>query len=118
MAVNFLNNRDASDLCLGKPPLKWIPISATLSEALSVLKRSGESHVSVWSCHHDRHSSSSACKCVGKICMVDVICFLSKEENLADPFKALEASVSDILQKGPPFIVRHLEPNSRFVICF
>ena len=133
MAVNFLNNREVSDLCLGKPPLKWVPIGATVAEALSALKKSGESHVSVWSCCSDHHSSSKiksfdnnnavivdspACKCVGKICMVDVICFLCKEENLADPFKALEASISQILLKAPPLSVRHLEPNSRFTTVF
>lgn len=130
MAVNFLNNREVSDLCLGKPPLKWVPIGATIAEALSALKKSGESHVSVWTCCSDQHSSSSsskiksfdhnnavvvdspACKCVGKICMGDVICFLCKEENLADPFKAVEAPVSQILLKAPPSSVRHLEPNS------
>ncbi|CAI9087490.1 OLC1v1021566C1 [Oldenlandia corymbosa var. corymbosa] len=129
MAVNFLTNREVSDLCLGKPPLKWVPAGASVSEALSALKRSGDSHVSVWSCSSDHSSSSSKsssgfddhnfvgnqssdCQCVGKICVVDVICFLCKEENLADPFKALEAPVSEVLPKSHPLFVKHLEPNS------
>lgn len=117
MAVSFLN-REVSDLCLGKPPLKPIPAEATVSEALTALKKSGETHVSVWSCDHTRkvveegEGGDSVCRCIGKICMVDVICFLCKEENLADPSKALQTPVKQILPNGNS-IVRHLDPNSR-----
>lgn len=110
MAVSFLVNREVSDLCLGKPPLKWVHVGSTISEALLALKRSGDSHLSVWRCSGPTNHSS--CECVGKICMVDLICFLAKEENLVNPLKAFEAPVYEILLKGPPFIVRHLEPNS------
>ncbi|KAM3285139.1 CBS domain-containing protein CBSX5 [Capsicum chacoense] len=112
MAVSFLN-REVSDLCLGKPALKPIPAGSTLSEALTALKKSGETHVSVWSCDHSRKvlEEDSACICIGKICMVDVILFLSKEENLVNPSKALQTPVSFILPEGNS-IVRHLDPNS------
>ncbi|XP_009779846.1 CBS domain-containing protein CBSX5-like [Nicotiana tabacum] len=118
MAVSFLN-REVSDLCLGKPALKPIPAKATVSEALTALKKSGETHVSVWSCDHSTKvleeeggaGADSVCRCVGKISMVDVICFLSKEENLVNPSKALETPVAQILPKGDS-IVRHLDPNS------
>ncbi|XP_059301448.1 CBS domain-containing protein CBSX5-like isoform X1 [Lycium ferocissimum] len=113
MAVTFLN-RNVSDLCVGKPALKPLPASATVAEALTALKKSGEPHVSVWSCDHSKKEvleGNCECLCVGKICMVDVICFLCKSENLDDPSKALETSVSQILPKEN-HIVRHLAPNS------
>lgn len=110
MALRFLN-REVSDLCLGKPELKWVAATATISDAVSALKSTGDTHISVWVCG-DRANGS--CVCVGKFCMADVILFLCREENLGEPFKALEAPVYDILPKGLP-IVRHLEPNSRFV---
>ncbi|OIS99239.1 PREDICTED: CBS domain-containing protein CBSX5-like [Nicotiana attenuata] len=113
MAVNFLN-RNVSDLCVGKPALRPLPAAATIAEALAVLKKSGEAHVSVWSCDHLKkvlEGSNCECCCVGKICLVDVICFLCKNENLDNPSKALEAPVSQILPKGD-YIVRHLAPNS------
>ncbi|XP_060202872.1 CBS domain-containing protein CBSX5-like isoform X2 [Lycium barbarum] len=112
MAVTFLN-RNVSDLCVGKPALKPLPASATVAEALTALKKASEPHVSVWSCDHSKKvlEGNCECLCVGKICMVDVICFLCKSENLDDPSKALETSVSQILPKGN-HIVRHLAPNS------
>lgn len=47
--------------------------------------------------------------------MVDVIVFLCKEENLLNPLDAIRSSVLDLLPKVKGQI-RHLEPNSRFVI--
>ncbi|MCD9640557.1 hypothetical protein HAX54_025924 [Datura stramonium] len=121
MEIRFLN-REVSDLCLGKPALRPIPALAT-AEALSLLKRSGETHVSVWICNHsssprkvleisaDTDDSIDECRCVGKISMVDVICFLCKQESLIDSSKALEVPIWKILPKGDS-IVRHLEHNS------
>lgn len=105
MAVSFLN-REVSDLCLGKPALRWITAEATVSEALTALKRSEDNYLSVWKCCADE-----SCVCVGKICTADVICFLCRKENLVNPYKAFEATVSDILPKGVS-VVRHLDPKS------
>lgn len=111
MAVTFLN-RNVSDLCVGKPALKRLSAEATVSEALSFLEKTGESHVSVWRCENLKgEGEECCCCCVGKICMVDVIWFLCKCVNLDNRFKALETSVEQILPKGD-FIVRHLAPNS------
>lgn len=112
-----LFSHEVSDLCLGKPPVKSLSISATVGEALSALRRLGESSLSVWSCDHSEKSNKSEsedCLCVGKVCMVDVICFLGKEENLSCPAKALEAPLEVLIPKGSA-LVRHLEPNARFV---
>ena len=87
MAVSLLA-REVSDLCLGKPVLKSLSICATVGDALSVLKRFGENYISVWNCDHHRHNNLSEadkgleeCRCVGKVCMVNIISFLCKEEN-------------------------------------
>ena len=117
MAVRFLA-REVSDLCLGKPALRSLPVSATVADALSALKRSGESHVSVWTCEHSPAANGGVggdCLCVGKICMVDVICFLCREKNLLNPSSALQSPLFDLLSKSPG-IVKHLEPHSRFVL--
>ncbi|XP_057764598.1 CBS domain-containing protein CBSX5-like [Salvia miltiorrhiza] len=108
MALRSLSG-EVSDLCIGKPELKWIAATASIAEALTTLKASGETYISVWVCSGD--SAGASCVCVGKFSAADVILFLCREENLADPVKALETPVYDILPKGTP-IVRHLTPNS------
>lgn len=116
MAVSFLN-REVSDLCLGKPALRpIIPATATLAEAIAVLKRTGETHVSVWMVLEE-DDYSVECHCIGKVSMVDVICYLCKQESLIDSSKVLEIPVLKILAKGDS-IVKHLEPDSRFVTFF
>ncbi|CAL5200852.1 unnamed protein product [Lathyrus oleraceus] len=94
---------ELSELCLGKPPLKSISTSATVAEAIELLRSSGESFVSVWNCDYS--------ECVGKVCMVDVICYLCKEESLLCPESALKASIANVLNKVHGLVV-HLEPSS------
>ncbi|KAA8526847.1 hypothetical protein F0562_008924 [Nyssa sinensis] len=43
--------------------------------------------------------------------MVDIICFLCKEENLSSPSSALKTPVSSLLSNVPG-LVRHVEPSS------
>jgi hypothetical protein len=45
--------------------------------------------------------------------MVDVICYLCKDENLLSPSDALKAPVSVILPEIPGMVV-HVEPTSRY----
>ncbi|CAN0892433.1 CBS domain-containing protein CBSX5 [Linum grandiflorum] len=108
--------REVSDLCLGKPALRSISSSATVAQALLALRRLGDSYVSVWSCDHRRIKSpdvGSECRCVGKVCMVDVVCFLAREENLKNPAIALQKPLSILLEGVLPLgIVRHLEPHA------
>ncbi|XP_061350456.1 CBS domain-containing protein CBSX5-like [Gastrolobium bilobum] len=113
MEVNFLA-REVSDLCLGKPPLRSLSASVTVAEALAAIKSSDDSFISVWRCDHSRgieNKELGCCECVGKLCMVDVICYLCKEESLLSPSSALKAPVSSILPKVPNLVV-HLEPSS------
>ncbi|KGN55142.1 CBS domain-containing protein CBSX5 [Cucumis sativus] len=122
MAVSLFSH-DVSDLCLGKPPLRPLSLSATLADALLALQFSHDYFVSVWDCRLPKRGCTGAvdggaaggdfecCRCVGKLCMVDVICYLCKEENLLSPSSALQASVSEILPQIPG-IVMHLEPSA------
>ncbi|KAJ7948628.1 CBS domain-containing protein CBSX5-like [Quillaja saponaria] len=117
MAVSLLTH-EVSDLCLGKPALRSLSISTTVADALAALKTSEDNFISVWDCDHsakigfsEENRDLGNCRCVGKLCMVDVICYLCKEENLLSPSDALKAPVSTILPKIPGLVI-HLEPSS------
>ncbi|KAG5546280.1 hypothetical protein RHGRI_018450 [Rhododendron griersonianum] len=113
MAVRLLAY-EVSDLCLGKPPLRSLPVSATLADAVSAIRYSDDGCVSVWNCDHsspDKNDAVDDCRCVGKISMVDVICHLCREENLLAPSSALKSPVSVLVSKVPGR-VRHVEPSS------
>ena len=81
--------------------------------------RFDDPYLSVWSCDHRNKNvslKSNECRCIGKVCMVDLICFLCKEENLKNPGKALQEPVSSVLVPSKvPGLVTHLEPHARFV---
>ncbi|OMP04670.1 Cystathionine beta-synthase, core [Corchorus olitorius] len=94
MAVRLLSH-ELSDLCLGKPALRSLSVTSTIADAIEVLKTSDENFVSVWSC---------------KVCMVDVICYLCKDENLVSPSLALKKPVSVLLPKIPGLVI-HVEPS-------
>ncbi|KAI3818741.1 hypothetical protein L1987_12558 [Smallanthus sonchifolius] len=114
MARKFLA-KEVSDLCVGKQPLRSLLATATVADAVAALKRSGDINISVWSCNHSDSKVTGndvvSCRCIGKICMVDVITYLCKEENQSRPFEALQTSVLDLVPKVKGQI-RHLEPNS------
>ncbi|KAE9585208.1 hypothetical protein Lal_00018212 [Lupinus albus] len=103
MAVSFLGRSKVSDLCLGKPPLRSLSESATVAEALVALKSSDDNFISVW--------NKEGGGCVGKVCMVDIACYLCKEESVLSPSSALKAPISHVLSKVPG-LVMHLEPHS------
>lgn len=122
MALSLLAH-EVSDLCLGKPALKPLSVSSTVADALAALKSSEDDFISVWDCEHSgkigfrEQNDDVGCRCVGKLCMVDVICYLCKEENVLDPSAALRAPVSAILPKIPD-LVMHLESSSRYFTFF
>ncbi|XP_010537010.1 PREDICTED: CBS domain-containing protein CBSX5 [Tarenaya hassleriana] len=120
MALSLLSH-EVSDLCLGKPPLRCLSaVSATVSDAVAALKSSGEPFLSVWGCNHQHHeddeeNDGSDCECVGKICMADVICHLSKDENtLLSPSAALKAPISVLLPETRALVV-HVQPSCRLL---
>lgn len=112
MAISLLSY-DVSDLCLGKPPLRSLSISATVEDALAVLKTSDDNFISVWSCGHtspvDFDGDGDYCRCVGKVCTVDLICYLCKEDSLSSPSRALTANLSVLLPSSG--LVKHVEPS-------
>ncbi|CAA3019743.1 Hypothetical predicted protein [Olea europaea subsp. europaea] len=111
MAARLLSY-EVADLCLGKPSLPSLSISATISDAVAALKGSEDNFISVWSCNHSKDNlNSNDCVCVGKICMVDIICYLCKEENLLSPSLVLQSPVSVLLSKVKG-LVKHVEPSS------
>ncbi|KAK9938171.1 hypothetical protein M0R45_014925 [Rubus argutus] len=110
MAVSFLRH-EVSDLCLGKPALRALSISATVADAVEALRTSEDNFISVWDCnHHSKSLAGDQCRCVGKVCMVNVICYLSKDDNLLAPSAALKAPVSEVLTKIPGNVM-HVEPS-------
>lgn len=115
MAQTFLATQ-VSDICVGKPSLRSLPSTSTVAEAVAELKKSGEIYVSVWECDHDHNKVNGDegigfCRCLGKICMVDVIIFLCEKENLLCPLEALKTSVVDLVMNMDGRIM-HLESDS------
>ncbi|XP_020576601.1 CBS domain-containing protein CBSX5-like [Phalaenopsis equestris] len=104
MAVNLLSH-EVSDLCIGKPALRVLPISATIHEAILVLKQCGDTYISVWT------SEAFA----GKFCMVDILCYLCAEENISSPEAALKNSVSVLLSNETAALMGHVESHSRVI---
>ncbi|KAK4363854.1 hypothetical protein RND71_015212 [Anisodus tanguticus] len=108
MAAHLLAH-EVADLCLGKPPLRSLSVSSTIGEALASLKSCEENCISVWDCDHFKNVDN--CICVGKICMVDIICFLCRKENVNSPSLALKSPVTVLLPKDS-VLVRHVQPST------
>ncbi|KAI9099600.1 hypothetical protein K1719_024605 [Acacia pycnantha] len=124
MVVTLLSN-EVLDLCLGKPALRSLSVTHTVADALCILKKLGDSCVSVWSCHHSSESGDSTnqnvggggaadCQCIAKVCIVDIICFICRPENLLAPTQTLQSPLSVLIPKTSR-LVRHLEPNARLL---
>ncbi|KAK8964398.1 CBS domain-containing protein CBSX5 [Platanthera guangdongensis] len=111
MAVSFLSH-EISDLCIGKPALRALPISATVGEALLTLRHSGDTYVFVWIT--DR-SAPEKKYCAGKLCMVDILCYLCADDNISSPAAALKNPVSDLLSGNAADLVCQIDPKSRIL---
>ncbi|XP_008806525.2 CBS domain-containing protein CBSX5-like [Phoenix dactylifera] len=107
MAVSLLSH-DVSDLCIGKPALKSLPLSATAGDALLALKKGGDTCLALSAA--DRYSPERNV-IPGKLCVADILCFLCVDENLDSPVDALKKPVSDFLPKDTG-LVRRVEPHS------
>ncbi|RZS29371.1 hypothetical protein BHM03_00063104 [Ensete ventricosum] len=107
MAVSLVSN-EVSDLCIGKPALRSLPLSAAVvGDALFALRRSGEPHLAVLSADRDAPDKKAV---TGKLCVADVICYLCSDGNLESPTVALERPVSVLLSKDAG-LVRRVEPQ-------
>uniref|UniRef100_A0A0E0KWV8 CBS domain-containing protein n=1 Tax=Oryza punctata TaxID=4537 RepID=A0A0E0KWV8_ORYPU len=104
-----LQSHDVSDLCIGKPPVRWLPPSSTVADAIAEIEAGGsrgpDAAVAVW--------DGKKGPVLGRVCMVDVHLFLcGGEGNLASPAAALQATLSDLLAAGAP-PVRRIDPDAR-----
>lgn len=124
MAVS-LQSYEVSDLCLGKPALFWLPITASVGDALKALKQqsSHDTELGVWNCNHNTGNKVADegllhqqvdCRCLGKVCMVDIICYLSTDECLYDPARALSAPITALLPRALTR-VRQVDPHTRLL---
>lgn len=111
MAVSFLSH-EVSDLCIGKPAVRAISLSATVGEAILALRQCKETYVSLWTPDGSGPEKKIS---AGKLCMVDILCYLCAEENVFSPAAALNNPVSALLVKEPASIVPRVEPHSRIV---
>ncbi|CAL4942658.1 unnamed protein product [Urochloa decumbens] len=107
MAVSLLAN-EVSDLCIGKPAVRSLPLSAAAGELAAALRRVAR-------------SGASACVAVtgparavaGRVGLADVLCFLCTEPDaLARPAAALAKPVSALLPKDGAGEVRRVDPRS------
>ncbi|KAG2333074.1 hypothetical protein Bca52824_004254 [Brassica carinata] len=116
MAVTLLSH-EVSDLCIGKPPLRCLSVvTATVADAIAALKSSDEPFLSVWSCNHDGTNDDNNkcdCECVGKICMADVICYLTKHDSKSLS-SAFDSSVSVLLPKSRSIVV-HVQSSCKLI---
>ncbi|KAH9800587.1 CBS domain-containing protein CBSX5 [Citrus sinensis] len=108
MAVRLLS-LGVSDLCIGA------------MRSLSVSSSTVAIYINIWSSDHsarkrkaaaaniDDHEDSAGCSCIGKVCMVDIITFLCKEENLLNPESALQAPVSVLLPRILGFLLEAVD---------
>ncbi|RCV14882.1 hypothetical protein SETIT_3G014000v2 [Setaria italica] len=103
MAATLLQAHDVSDLCIGKPALRWLPPSSTVADAAAELE--GAEAIAVW----DGEEGSDV---AGRVCMADVLLFLCAGANLASPAAALQATLSDLLAAAAPPPVRRIEPDA------
>lgn len=116
MALTLLSH-EVSDLCIGKPPLRCLSVvTATVADAIAALKSSDEPYLTVWSCNHDEKTEDNdKCECLGKICMADVICYLSKfDNNVLSLSSAFDESVSVLLPKSRSLVV-HVQSSCKYV---
>ncbi|KAK1686797.1 hypothetical protein QYE76_047645 [Lolium multiflorum] len=105
MAGRFLLTHDVSDLCIGKPALRWLPPSSTVAHAVAELDGQGpDACVAVW-------DGTGTAAVAGRVRMSDVALFLCADGNLASPAAALQASLADLLaaNNAPP--VRCVQPH-------
>ncbi|KAG6421332.1 hypothetical protein SASPL_117883 [Salvia splendens] len=110
MAFTF-SAYQVADLCLGKPPLRSLPSSATIAAALAALKSSPDTFLSVWTCDHNIPNLDSTCLCVAKICIADIICYLCKKENASSPASSLTQPLSLLLPHAATRVT-HIDPSA------
>ncbi|GJN01303.1 hypothetical protein PR202_ga18560 [Eleusine coracana subsp. coracana] len=108
MAERLLQTHDMSDLCIGKPALRWLPPSSTVADAVAELEGGGGA-LAVWDGSKEEGTQTQVV--AGRVCMADVLLFLCADANLASPAAALQATLADLLAAGAP-PVRLIQRNA------
>ncbi|KAM3402493.1 hypothetical protein ACQJBY_006398 [Aegilops geniculata] len=107
MAVSLLAN-DLSDLCIGKPAVRSLPLSAAAGDLAATVRKGPR-------------AAAAACiavgpargAVVGRAGLADVLCLLcSSPDALARPAAALDRPVSALLPKDGAGEVRRVDPRS------
>jgi hypothetical protein len=140
--AGFFHARQVGDLAVGKPPLHKYPKALSVGAALKALRSSDDAELSLWeelcpltekpikearelvSHVPSNHGAPSPCppqspnenlwRCVGKVGMVDLICFLAHDQSLADQAAALQTPVSSLVP-DTAFTIQHVDPRSKCV---
>ncbi|XP_044949792.1 uncharacterized protein LOC123399443 [Hordeum vulgare subsp. vulgare] len=95
---------DVSDLCIGKPTVRSLPLSAAAGDLAATVRKGPR-------------ASATACiavgpargAVVGRAGLADVLCLL-----YSSPAVALDRPVSALLPKDGADEVRHVDPHSRY----
>ncbi|CAD6259037.1 unnamed protein product [Miscanthus lutarioriparius] len=105
MAERLLQAHQVSDLCIGKPALRWLPPQSTIAD-LEAGGGRDDAAVAVW-------DGSKGSDVAGRVCMADALLFLcADDDNLASPAAALQATLSDLLAAGALQAVRRIDPDA------
>jgi hypothetical protein len=108
MAVNFLAN-ELSDLCIGKPAVRSLPLSAATGDLAAALRRVSRSGAAACVA-----VTGPARAVVGRVGPADVLCLLCTDpEALARPAAVFSKPVSALLPKDGAGEVRRVDPRSR-----
>ncbi|KAF7012387.1 hypothetical protein CFC21_026583 [Triticum aestivum] len=101
MVAGFLLESEVSDLCIGKPPIRWLPPSSTVAGAVAELEADGGpgAAVAVWD---GREGADVA----GRVRMADVLLFLCVHDGSS------EATLADLLAAAGAPPVRRVEPDA------
>ncbi|CAD6213085.1 unnamed protein product [Miscanthus lutarioriparius] len=107
MAVSFLAN-EVSDLCIGKPAVRSLPLSAAAGDLAAALRRVARSGAAACVA-----VTGPARAVVGRVGLADVLCFLCTDpEALARPAAVFSKPVSALLPKDGAGEVRRVDPRS------
>lgn len=107
MAVSLLAN-EVSDLCIGKPAVRSLPLSAAAGDLAAVLRRGPRAAVTACIA-----VTGPARAVVGRVGLADVLCFLcAAPEALARPATAFAKPVSALLPKDGADEVRRVDPRA------
>uniref|UniRef100_A0A0D9XL51 CBS domain-containing protein n=1 Tax=Leersia perrieri TaxID=77586 RepID=A0A0D9XL51_9ORYZ len=112
MAVSLLAN-EVSDLCIGKPAVRSLPLSAAAGDLAAALRRGPPQGGAAASSVAVVAGPPSARAVAGRLGLADVLCFLCAAPGaLAHPAAALSTPVSSLLPKDGAGEARRVDPRA------